>query len=208
VDAVPSNGATFERPAGYYLDVGIDSNWTGLDYVRVEVSTQNIPGQDGTLADDFVVGTTYLNESDAYPGIYTGSVGMFSALDGLYKIKPGLYYWQASSNTYPDTYFGPVLSFTVTAPAPPPPPAATPSPAPALSADDGEFYARAAIRKRFGRVRISIESCAVINPTSVRCSAIWKSKRFRYTGRVTLTDQGGDIYYRFSGVRKTKLKRR
>lgn len=45
-----------------------------LSSVAIEISTQNIPGQDGTLANDFVTGNVFLTESDAYPGTYRGSV--------------------------------------------------------------------------------------------------------------------------------------
>jgi hypothetical protein len=58
----------------------------------VEVSTSRATGQDGTLANDFVVDMVTLTESDASPGVYRGDAR--AVFYGGWSGTPGTYYWQ------------------------------------------------------------------------------------------------------------------
>jgi len=79
----PPDGAAFDdgdNNPHFVLDGATDS-----EFVTLEISTSSLPGQDGTLADDFVVLETSLDKSDAFPGHWTGQA----------FLDPGHYFWQA-----------------------------------------------------------------------------------------------------------------
>jgi hypothetical protein len=90
----------------------------------LEVSRSSLPGQDGTLADDFRVGEypapSPLPESDAFPGTYRGSP-IFRAGE----LTLGTYYFQMTAKCQspyglygPACYIGPVETFQVISPTP------------------------------------------------------------------------------------------
>ena len=98
-----------------------------------EVSDRNVPGQDGSLADDYIVGRGTFSRSDADPSVWRGVV------QGQFMLRPGTYYLQLSARRYLSTVdftlpcaFGclelsPVYTIQTLAPAPVPPPTTTPS---------------------------------------------------------------------------------
>jgi hypothetical protein len=145
--AVVSSAATTPNPSfEIRLTVPEGSRYGSL---VAEVSDRNVPGQDGTLADDYIAGYGLLFQSDADPTVWRGTI------IGGYKARPGTYYLQFSGTRslsappYEGTCwpFGclgisPVYAFQVVAPppapAPPTPAPAAPSPAvaPAVAAPE------------------------------------------------------------------------
>jgi hypothetical protein len=129
VDMVPEDGATIEAQFG---PVGFGFQTPTPDYTMqayAEVSTQNVPGQDGTLANDYQVDFFSLYQSDANPAIYAGRS---TAGSTAWTNVPGTYYWQAQATGYDaaHTYHqwaGPVRRLVVTAKSSPPPPPPPPS---------------------------------------------------------------------------------
>ncbi len=90
--------------------------------IALEVATQNAPGQDGTLANDFQKGFLSMSESDADPDLYTAT----SFSGASWTNTPGTYYWQAHAldSNYLSVPAGchmdksPVYTLTITAPPP------------------------------------------------------------------------------------------
>jgi hypothetical protein len=143
---MPANGATFSpsspTPDGRVGAVGGEMTspvrLPAGTQTRVEITAENVPGQDGTLADDKVVSLGVLYARDSDPLQWTGSISAGAFL------RPGTYYLQFSasvldsynddvtycSNVTPGSvglclYVSPVFTFTIAAP-----PAATPTPTP------------------------------------------------------------------------------
>jgi hypothetical protein len=114
----PANGATLPPSQAIPFEVVVA---TPLAYeMHIEVSSQNILGQDGGLANDFQADYFRTVQSDAYPSIFRGqSVNAWPS-------APGRYYWQvdvAYSDPTPPYYrtgLSPVYSFVVAPAAPPP----------------------------------------------------------------------------------------
>jgi hypothetical protein len=176
--------------------------------VIVEITTQNVAGQDGSLADDNRVGFWLFGRSDANPAIYSGlmNTGPFWAS------TPGTYYWQAST-LYADptlgleTLLSPVFTIVVAAPPPPPappsPPPAAPVPvatgsapaAPAFRmtlADLAYDLPRAIVRhdRKAGNLK---RSCTRLSRVAFRCKVGWRDLRFVYAGTLRLTDKGSGV---------------
>lgn len=120
-----------------YIPVGVrlpapDASSYYLGF-SAEVSDRNVPGQDGSLADDYIVGRGTFSRSDADPSVWRGVV------QGQFMLRPGTYYLQLSARRYLSTVdftlpcaFGclelsPVYTIQTIAPAPVSPPI-TPSP--------------------------------------------------------------------------------
>lgn len=210
----PANGAVIT--AGSPVTFTVTGAPHGAN-LYLEVATQNIPGQDGSLADDFRQDFEILKESDAYPGTYTATAQVVSGV-ALWNMTPGTYYWQVSGNyldrsSYPPTYdhlIGPVLKLTVSAP-PPQPPTQThqdmgPDQEPdlAMSSADARYYALSMIKKRTHhsprRLRVS---CHRLSFKSYRCTMSWSDSKNSYGGTGTFTHYpaGASVYtmYRFRG---------
>ena len=91
--------------------------------IAVEVATQNVPGQDGTLALDYATDSGQMFQSDADPDLHAGTSHFGS---GWWTDTPGTYYWQAhtvSSDSLTGQfgchmYKSPVYTLTITAPPP------------------------------------------------------------------------------------------
>jgi hypothetical protein len=224
----PANGASFTVPAPTTFDpfqVELKSG-PKLFPRTVEVSTSNLPGQDGSLADDFLVDSIYLFDSDAFPGTYTGK----NTATASWVRTPGTYYWQVKATCswlYPECggsggspyqnreYLSDVRTITVLAPsAPPAPPAAggdpgagnpqTPS---GIRWHQIRGYLRYMIRKETnGRVRKLGRSCSGIGSPRVACYATWRIGRHRYAGTARLVHSidGAEQYwyYTFKGTKK------
>lgn len=70
--------------------LGCESPNAATGDVLVEVGTQNVPGADGSLANDYVKVSNYLTQSDANYAVYRGNVAL-TAIGGL---AAGTYYVQ------------------------------------------------------------------------------------------------------------------
>lgn len=137
-EVTPVNG--YSQPVaafGSSLDIGARLNSpevSGLSALYVEVASQNVSGQDGTLSDDNRVLSAIANRSDTDPSVYRGK------LNNLSLLAPGIYYWQFSSPCLVTeasvltarTCISPVYTLTITQPVtpPPPPPVVVPPPPP------------------------------------------------------------------------------
>lgn len=107
--------------------------WRGTRYITLEVATQNVEGQDGTLAQDYTVDYDIIKASDAYPTQFRAKTQTYDS----WVSRPGTYYWQAyvteydfTQNCSPCLYETPVRRITITAKQAPPPPAPPLPPAP------------------------------------------------------------------------------
>jgi len=87
---------------------------TRMGGVFAEISTQNVPGQDGTLADDYRVGTVEMVSGDAEPSVYRGTA-YGQGYSGSWTNKPGTYYWQVTGYDRSSfrRYVGPVWAFSI-----------------------------------------------------------------------------------------------
>lgn len=93
----PMNGDVFRSDYGE-IQFELQTPLTGA-HLTIEIATQDIAGQDGTLADDYVVGRVFPAESDAFPGIYRGSSG-YIPNGAWWSSRPGAYYWQVQAWCY------------------------------------------------------------------------------------------------------------
>jgi len=189
---------------------------------RVEVATQNIPGQDGTLADDYQVDYVPMTQSDAYPDTWNGSSTAYSF---NWLNQPGTYYWQFSyfvcvEGSGCDDHLGPVRSITIataTGGSVNPPstggddPPSTPKsnktrakPVLRMTTGQAKHYTLAAIRKRAGRpVGFVRRRCRRLSKVAFRCRARWNNHRSAFVGQFRLRHflNDGHLFwtYRFSG---------
>lgn len=164
----PADGAIFDdgdNNPQFLLDGAVDS-----EFVDLEVSTSGLPGQDGTLADDFVVRERSLEGSDAFPGRWTGQV----------FLPPGHYFWQAygSRNTpvvETDQPLGPVRQFDV-------------FPDPVM----GQLHAEDDIVDLIRALGLSrprgfeFGPCTQLNATSWQCQVAWSTAKRVYRGRASV----------------------
>lgn len=200
------------RPASYSL--------------RVEVASANVPGQDGTLADDYRVSGTFgsFSARDSNPSVYTGTISS-SAWS-----KPGTYYVQFSVSGYgtscPDpgetscVLMSPVYTYTVTAPAsapvapvtpvaPSPAPVTPPSsggtdetPASLMTAAQARSYVRGVIRREAKRSAHNLKyRCSRMNTDNFVCGSSWWDSRYVWAVTIDVVDQGDDISYTGKGLR-------
>lgn len=107
----PADGAGFEAfawvnygttlgiptsDAARTLTFSVDATPPRADATLVlEVTTSTLPGQDGTLADDFIVGYASLERSDAFPSHYSTTM----RVQNPWLWNPGTYYWQVHTPT-------------------------------------------------------------------------------------------------------------
>lgn len=199
----------------------VETNVPGLaGGVVIELATRNVPGRDGTLADDFVIGRGYLRESDAYPGTYRGNVLVTQAMPA------GNYYWQASGTTYQLTppygtirYISAPVALNVAspppeeppAPAPTPPPTPAPAPAPSPAEPPLQLTLREAttlvprlIRRETRRSPIPgtlTTRCHRRTTTAFVCSPSWADRSFVYAGTLRILETIDSYRYSFRGVR-------
>lgn len=164
----PPDGAVFDdgdNNPQFALDGATDS-----EFVDLEISTSSLPGQDGTLADDFVVLETSLDKSDAFPGHWTGEA----------FLDPGHYFWQAyGERSTPvvetDQPLGPVRQFDV-------------FPDPFM----GRFHAENDIEdlirdQRLTRPRgFDFGTCTRLDHASWQCAVAWSGAKRVYRGRASV----------------------
>lgn len=199
----------------------VETNVPGLSGgVVIELATRNVPGRDGTLADDFVIGRGYLRESDAYPGTYRGSVLVTQAMPA------GNYFWQASGTIYQLTppygtirYVSAPVALNVAspppeeppAPAPTPPPAPEPAPAPSpvepplqLTLREATSLVPRVIRRETRRSPIpgTLKTrCHRRSTTAFVCSPTWADRSFIYAGTLRILETPDSYRYAFRGLR-------
>jgi hypothetical protein len=200
---------------------------THLRFVDLEVSTQPLLGQDGTLANDFQQETTILTESDAFPGMYRGT-SMYVPDGFWWDSTPGIYFWQVSATEYQTAppfeivhYVSPTYSLTITAegsatttqsssPSPGPVSLAPPSGGTTSTMSLAEAYeaVKGIIRLRTGHyARRLKDHCVKEAQTSSVCSARWvaplplTARTWIYAGRFELEAEGESVNYAFRGAR-------
>jgi hypothetical protein len=182
----------------------------------VEVSTQNVPGQDGSLASDYNVDFFALYQSDATPSAYRGT-----ANTNLWA-TPGVYYWQAKIDyldlaTSPYTavdWLSPVYVIVVPVPPAPVPVAAAPVVTPlAPTYDDSAASYRMTLADLANDVPGTIaqhargarnlkRSCTRVTTQTFRCSVNWNDNATAYAGTLRVTDNGS-YWSTFTGLRAT-----
>lgn len=178
----------------------------GMTPLFVEISTSPMLGQDGTLANDFVVDNISLGESDAFPGTYRGS-SVFSR----FLATTGKYYWQGSSYSRPfcappascryDLQITPVFTFTVQ--APPAPPADTPPPSAAITLKETRMAIREGVRLDTGRPSrpVDISRCVIRTADQAACRTAWSTRKFLYAGFMNVRKLTDGFSYEFLGTR-------
>lgn len=236
----PTDGQVMQQPTKVTIPVTVRWNPptaftgdVGAVTLKMEVTNQNILGQDGTLADDdkYLAGQLF--------GFTRGDADRSSWTQTMYNpygvpFPAGTYYFQitASIATYvgaptsawvTDRYTSPVYSFRVAEPAPvatPTTPTAPTTPTtPTAPVDDGSFALAAApsilkaiIRDRTKRQPTMTRSGCRRGEidTEVICAPTWSDSKYKYVGRIEMTRSVGDVSYGFEGWRATKscLKKR
>ena len=175
--------------------------------IALEVATQNVPGQDGTVADDFRKDFLLMSESDADPDLYTATAS--SVGPTWWTNTPGTYYWQTHAvvgSTSPTgqvechMYKTPAYTLTITAPPPsggggpstgdggttgigggsPPAPTVPPSPPPLSFGNAKSDAAYMVYRRTHKHPRLS-SSCSRINRSTIHCQLAWAAGRYAYT---------------------------
>ena len=181
--------------------------------MSIEVATQDIPGQDGSLANDFRLDSFSAFKSDAYPTIYRGKSYFFLPGQNSWPTVPGTYYWQISAS-YLDTseslfkfrqYLSPVYTLTIAAPAPTPETQSI-----ALTASEAYRAVREAIEIKTGagHVHHLTDKCHVSGATAT-CKTSWTgayklhSNTWIYAGTFRLEANTEETLFSFSGDRAT-----
>jgi hypothetical protein len=217
----PASGGTF-APALTPIAFEFKSSITGMSNVSVEVSTQNVPGQDGTLADDFQTDFFLGYQSDAYPGTYRAA--SHGGAVRWWLNVPGTYYWQVKGSCYMGCsaqtqtlinndpnyavknntpYMSPVFTYTVATPVP----VAAPQPkAPTVTgpaAPQGKVYflpldvagrrAKSYAVSHY-HARKPTASCQRRFRSTVVCSVRWRAKGKRRFAALEVT-YGRDGYW-------------
>jgi hypothetical protein len=224
----PADGAAIQQSAATPVSFSLRTPLHNLESVLVEVSTQNIPGQFGTLENDYQADVGIpLNPSFADPDLYTGQS---LAIQGWWPDTPGTYYWQIQAiNTdpgVPGCYLSylksPVYTLTITAPgpsagtAPPAPPVTAPSPPsvptpPRLTNSDARSYAVTVIdRWTHHNVPYSTIACTRLNNSTQWCNLAWAygSYTYRASGKFWhAVGSDGNTYwwYAFRGTRTSLI---
>jgi hypothetical protein len=189
-----------------------------IPFLILEVSTQNTPGQDGTLADDFRVDYELLNRSDAYPTQFRARTSPAAP----WLAQPGTYYWQVSYSNYdyttgcsPCIYVTPVRSIQITPrPQPPQPVPTVPtqqsSPDLMMRTSDAHYYVRTMIRRKTGRTPRGLRyKCARLTTRSFRCRPSWHDSRYVFAGTAVFrhflgSDRQVYASVSFSGLRASR----
>jgi hypothetical protein len=217
---LPANGSTLASASGarpFEVDLSSIVPITAIGRTMyVEVSTQNVPGQDGSLADDYNVDFFALYQSDATPSAYRGTA------DTNLWATPGVYYWQAKIDyldlsTSPYTavdWLSPVYVIVVPVPPAPVPVAAVPVVTPlAPTYDDSADTYRMTLADLANDVPGTIahhargarnvtRSCTRVTAQTFRCSVNWNDNVAAYAGTLRVTDNGS-YWSTFTGLRGT-----
>jgi hypothetical protein len=213
--ASPANGATLQpigQPALHPLQLEVISPVTTAGrYWMVKIATQNIPGQNGSLANDFKVEGVSLEQSDAYPTVYRGQA--FET----WLSTPGMYYWQIEATeirgapTYALVhYLSPVYTLIIAAPPSPPPIENTPprSVTPTLTLAESYAAVKEIIRERTGHnARHLSDKCHRQSQNKALCKAQWatavhfSSGTFLYSGTFGLVAEPEENHFLFLGLR-------
>ncbi len=208
----PANGATIPLPTGpvpFEVVVPVTHPYS----MSVEVSTQNIPGQDGSLADDYRKDFFSLFKSDAYPTIYRGQ-SEYVAGGNWWSSTPGTYYWQVHAYysdgeaPYFHDYLSPVYTLVI-APAAAPPSVAESPPGTIAPLTLSESYAavKEIIRNETGKPAHHLSNkCRKTSTYRAICQADWTSSArttastFLYSGTFGLI-AGTTNHFLFLGLR-------
>ncbi len=170
-----------------------------LSLVYVEIASRNLAGQDGTLADDFVIDMVQLSRSDAFPTLYRG------VTDGIipWARYPGTYYWQASTDARIDPalpagqlrrYVSGVHTLRIGNPSPPPVRVGEERESePFLHRSTAIRRAKRYVRNRY-RARRSTARCTRLSRSDFECRVRWRS-RGRTRSRLI------EVYYRNGRLR-------
>ncbi len=191
----PADGATIPVPSGP-VPFELVSSTPGLWNVSVEVATQNIPGQDGSLANDFQVDFFSLFRSDAFPTVYRGQSG-YVAGGYWWNSAPGTYYWQIHATTtspYAE-YLSPVFTLTIATPF--------------LSLSEASFVVKTFILEQTRhRAHHLLDKCQRTSQANVTCKASWmsaahvSSSTLVYAGYFAIEARADNNYVRFLGLRE------
>lgn len=220
VPVSPANGGVYRATNAY--TVAFTARWarpqpspTG-NSLFVEVTNQNIAGQDGTLADDqqYRVGGGSLDRGDADPTTWTGNVtGSFPSTPGRYFFQ--FYAFGVNADCGPAggvcTLASPVFSFSTQPAAPPPQPQIV------WKLADAQSEVRRVIRHETKRSPSNLRrSCARVSSLRFSCRADWRDATWVWAGtlRLRLDTTRNEIDYSFNGrrarracLRKSSLKR-
>lgn len=167
--------------------------------LQVEISSQNVPGQDGTLADDFVEDRVHLSRSDAYPDTYSGLSGAWGG-GAWWTSRSGTYFWQAHSKAYECIETGcrwvvrqtPVYTLQVVALT-------------RLSVRAARRAARSAIRRETRRRPRGLKyRCDRRTRQRVDCNPSWRDTRHVYAGDLVVTKDEEGTWYEFEGLRASR----
>lgn len=216
----PASGATVAPGA---VSFEVSSPQAHLSGMELEVSTSTLPGQDGTLADDFRKELLFLHESDAFPGKYRGEASYFPSISS-WDATPGTYYWQVSATEYELSppfeiihYISPVFTLTIASPTAAPAPTPTLAPTseaeepapPTLTLYEARRAVPRAIKHRTGHTPHILKNiCTKISSAESVCHASWyapypaTSHSWLYTGHFDFEAQEGEtIAYTFKGAK-------
>jgi len=215
----PASGATV---APGEIKFEVTSPVAHLKAMSLEVSTSSLPGQDGTLADDFRQEFNVLTESDAFAGTYRAT-SLYIPGGSWWNSRPGTYYWQVSASEYQFSppfetihYISPVFTLTIANPAAPAP--ASPAPAspeepssvaPTLSLNEAYGTVPRVIRRKSGHNPHHLkDKCTKISSEETVCHASWWApipvtyRTWFYVGRFDLEAQEGEtIGFAFKGAK-------
>jgi hypothetical protein len=187
--------------------------------MTLEVSTQNVPGQDGTLANDYQVAYELLSRSDAYPDHWSYRTQTFES----WLSKPGTYYWQIYYTTYDCSQScqqvitaTPVRSLVINPKPVVPPPSTTPtgsgptSTVSYYSIRQAKADMPSVIESRLNRAPhgLKIRRCSHgDDDLTVLCADVsWYDRRYVYAGGLgeALSDDGGTVFFAYGGLRATR----
>ena len=209
----PVNGGVFAT--GNAVTASVGARWTPASAhpreLYLEITNQNILGQDGTLANDFqyMAGGAALYKSDADPSSWTGQTA------ALFLLRPGTYYFQFHAiGTSQEcgtadagcTLASRVFSFRTAAPQASPPPVAAPS-VTKWKVADATSEVRRVIRHATKRSPSNLHrACSRVSSLRMRCSADWYDKRWVWAGTIKLSIDSAftDITYAFKGIRASR----
>ncbi len=191
----PANGARYS-PGTVPVEWFLTSSDTGLTEVWVEIASRNVPGQDGTLANEFFVDGFPMFRGDAYPNTYKGIASR------RWMESPGTYYWQIRARgSAKQDYRSPVYSLTIEAPREP---EATPEPK--LTAAELPRLLRIAIRSETGRSPQGLRRrCSRQDDQTFGCSVRWFDSRNVYAGDLTVQAADEETFMsEFDGLRASR----
>lgn len=196
----PANGEVYQQRSGF-TRVPFTARWTAppsATSLFVEVTTTNVTGQDGTLADDeqYSAGRGSLGHGDADPSLWTGE------LISAFPSTPGTYFFQfhapaANSDCGPIggicTLASPVFSLRVRA-----------DQASVWSAADATSEVRGVIKDATRRTPVNLHrSCARLSKLRFRCRADWRDTKWLWRGTflLRLDTAASEVVYTFRGRR-------